>query len=186
MSAAARRLAAPGEPSWRIIDADEGAASRFALMAALAAFVSIGERFFGELSSLLFLPVGFSAAESASAALLITVLVAAMIIVLRNQPGLGDQTRGELYFRWATPLVPLIWGVLGIAVTALLLGYIALASFVTEQFIDTAYLIAGLLLLHHFSEAVVVSSLDAKSSVGQSLRRMTGLGSRGAARLGLL
>src|SRR5205823_2173261 len=115
-----------------------------------------------------------------------TVLVAAMIVVLRNQPGLGDQTRGELYFRWVTPLVPLIWGILGIAITALLLGYIALASFVTEQFIDTAYLIAGLLLLHHLSEAVVVSSLDAKSRVGQALRRMTGLGSRGAARLGLL
>jgi small-conductance mechanosensitive channel len=185
MAVAARLIAASGEPQWRIIDADDRAASRFAVLAMLAAIVLQVESFFTELSGILYLPVTFSVAQSAFSALLIIVLIGAIIVVLRNQAGLGEERRGNLYFNWVSPLVPIIWLVLGIAAGALLLGYVALAGFIAEQLVTTAFLIAGLLLVHHLSESVVAASLDSKSRIGQALRRITGLGARGTARLGL-
>ncbi|MFL5259217.1 MAG: DUF3772 domain-containing protein, partial [Hyphomicrobiales bacterium] len=186
MAAFARRLSASGHTPWRIIDVDDLAAARFAFLAMLAAIIVVFERFVAELSAILYLPIGFSVAQSAFSAALLVVITAACVIVLRNQPGIGDAPRRQLYFLWVRPLSPFVWVIIGAACVALLLGYVALASFLTSQLVDTAYLIAGLLVLHHLSEAVVAASLDPNSRVGQALRRLTGFGSRGTARLGLV
>jgi small-conductance mechanosensitive channel len=71
-------------------------------------------------------------------------------------------------------------------VIALCLGYTALAAFITQQIVGTAFLVVGLLLIHHLSDALVVSGLDSASSFGQFLRRLTGLGDRGVSRLSTL
>jgi small-conductance mechanosensitive channel len=186
MAAFARRLSAPDHAPWRIIDADDLAAGRFAFLATLAAIIVVVERFVAELSAILYLPIGFSVGQSAFSAALLIVVSAACVIVLGNQPGIEDNPRRQLYFLWVRPFAPLVWAIIAAAAVALVLGYVALASFLTSQLVDSAYLIAGLFVLHHLSEAVVAASLDSRSRVGQALRRLTGFGSRGTARLGLV
>jgi potassium-dependent mechanosensitive channel len=186
MGTAATRIAASGESHWRIIDVDDRAAGRLAFLAVFAAVLSAAEKFTTELSAILYLPIGFSVAQSALFALIMIVTVGAITIILTNQEGRGDETGGEHYFTWVRPFVPLTWLIIGTSAAALLLGYIAFAGFIAQQLIDTAYLVVSLFLVHHLSEALVVSSLDPKSRVGRALRRITGLGSRGVARFGLM
>src|SRR5262245_59925354 len=58
-STLAYRLAAPGNPAYRVINLDEKAASRFALLASIAALLSQMKSFFSEMSNVLYLPNAF-------------------------------------------------------------------------------------------------------------------------------
>jgi potassium efflux system protein len=183
----AYRLAAPTNPAYRVINLDDKAAGRFALLASIAAFLSQAKTFFTEIASVFYLPAAFSVAQGASVAIALIAVIATILIVTRNQEGLSSAAHGgAVYFNWARQFVPLTWLLLAIALIALCLGYITLAGFITEQIVDTAYLIVGLLLIHHLSDALVVSGLDGASSFGQFLRRLTGLGDRGISRLSTL
>jgi small-conductance mechanosensitive channel len=185
--ALAYRLAAPGNPAYRVINLDDQAAARFALLATIAAFLSQAKNFFSEISNVLYLPTAFPVAQGASISIALIAVIAAIIIATRNQEGLtGAAHRGALYFLWAKQLVPLIWLLLAVSLIALCLGYASLAGFITEQIVGTGFLIVGLLLIHHLSDALVVSGLDSGSSFGQFLRRLTGLGDRGISRLSTL
>ena len=185
--ALAYRIAAPRLAAWRTVDVSDGAAQRFAGLASFAALLSAGEEFFAEASAFLFLPPSFIAGQGAVSATLMIVTIAATIVTLRNQPGLpAGSHEGGLYFNWTKPLVPVLWLFVLIAAAALVLGYIRLAGFLGQQVIDTAFLLAGLFIIHHLSDAVVASAFDPQSSFGQVLRRITGLGERGVQRLGLI
>jgi potassium-dependent mechanosensitive channel len=186
-SALAYRLAAPGYPACRIINLDDRAAARFALLASIAALLSQAKNFFTELSNVLYLPSAFTVAQSASISIALMAVIAAVLVATRNQEGLPAAAhRGALYFLWAKRFVPLIWLLLAISLIALCLGYTALAGFITQQIVGTAFLVVGLLLIHHLSDALVVSGLDSASTFGQFLRRLTGLGDRGISRLSTL
>jgi small-conductance mechanosensitive channel len=183
-SALAYRLAAPGNPTCRVINLDDKAAARFALLASIAAFLSQAKNFFTELSNVLYLPSSFTVAQGASISIALMAVIAAILVATRNQQGLpATAHRGALYFLWAKQFGPLIWLLLAISAVALCLGYTALAGFITQQIVGTAFLVVGLLLIHHLSDALVVSGLDSGSSFGQVLRRLTGLGDRGVSRL---
>ncbi len=187
LSALVYRLAAPVNPAYRVINLDDKAAGRFAILASLAALLSQGKNFFTELSGVLYLPAAFPIAQGASISIALIAIIAAILIITRNQEGLTNAAHGgEVYFGWARQFGPLIWLLLGVSLIALCLGYTALAGFITEQIVDTAFLIVGLLLIHHLSDALVVSGLDSGSSFGQFLRRLTGLGDRGVSRLSTL
>lgn len=186
-AALAYRLAAPTKPAYRVVNLDDKAAGRFALLASIAAFLSQAKNFFTEISGVLYLPAAFPVAQGASISIALIIVIAAILIVTRNQEGLPSAAHGgAVYFSWARQFVPLTWLLLAISLGALCLGYTALAGFITEQTVDTAFLIVGLLLIHHLSDALVVSGLDSASSFGQFLRRLTGLGDRGVARLSTL
>lgn len=187
LSALAYRLAAPNNASYRVINLDDGAAGQFAVLASLAALLSQGKNFFVELSEVFYLPIGFSVAQGATVSIALIVVIAMILIVARNQDGLSKTEQGgAIYFAWANKFGPLIWLLLLVATIALVLGYVALAGFITEQIVDTSLLIVTLLLVHHLTDALVVSGLDSGSSFGQFLRRVTGLGERGVARLSTL
>jgi len=186
LSVAAHRLAAPGMPEWRVIDLDDQAAGQFALLASVAACLSAGTEFLVDLQTILFLPVSLAVAQSALVALLMTATISATLVLVANQQGLPPQMRGgTLYFGWTRSIAPLIWVILSVSVVALLAGYVALAAFLTQQIIDTAYIVAGLFVVHHLSDAIVASSLDPQSKIGHLLRRITRFGDRAIARLGL-
>jgi len=186
-SALAYRLAAPANPAYRVINLDDRAAGRFALLASIAAFLSQAKNFFTEIAGVLYLPAAFPVAQGASIAIALIAVIAAILIATRNQEGLtGAAHGGAVYFGWARQFVPLIWLLIAISLIALCLGYTALAGFITEQIVDTSFLIVALLLVHHLSDALVVSGLDSASSFGQFLRRLTGLGDRGISRLSTL
>ncbi len=186
-SALAYRLAAPSNPAYRVINLDDKAAGRFALLASTAAFLSQAKNFFTEISNVLYLPHAFPVTQGASISIALIAVIAAILVATRNQEGMSSAAHGgAFYFVWAKHFVPLIWLLLAISLIALCLGYSALAGFITEQTVDTAFLIVGLLLIHHLSDALVVSGLDGGSSFGQFLRRLTGLGDRGVSRLSTL
>jgi potassium efflux system protein len=186
-AALAYRLAAPTKPTCRVINLDDRTAGSFALLASLAALLSQAKNFFSELAGVLYLPAAFPVAQGASISIALIAIIAAILIVTRNQEGLSSAAHGgEVYFGWARRFVPLIWLLLAVSLGALLLGYTALAGFITEQIVDTSFLVAGLLLIHHLSDALVVSGLDGASSFGQFLRRLTGMGERGISRLSTL
>jgi small-conductance mechanosensitive channel len=183
----AYRLAAPASHAYRIVNLDDGAAGRFAILASIAALLSQAKDFFREISGVLYLPAAFPVAQGASISIILIVVIAAILVVARNQEGLaGAAHGGTIYFGWARQFVPLVWLLLAVSLGALCLGYTALAGFVTEQIVDTAFMVVALLLVHHLSDALVASGLDGASSFGQFLRRLTGLGDRGVARLSTL
>ncbi|MGE0241198.1 MAG: DUF3772 domain-containing protein, partial [Parvibaculaceae bacterium] len=183
----AYRLAAPTRPAYRVVNLDDKTAGRFALLASVAAFLSQAKNFFTEISGVLYLPSAFPVAQGASISIALIVIIAAILVTTRNQEGLSSAAHGgAVYFGWARQFAPLTWLLLAVALIALCLGYTALAGFITEQIVDTAFLVAGLLLIHHLSDALVVSGLDGASSFGQFLRRLTGLGDRGISRLSTL
>jgi small-conductance mechanosensitive channel len=183
----AYRLMAPVQRNLRIVDVDDGAAHRVAGLASIAAVISAGEGFFAEISDFLFLPPTFLMAQAAISAVLMVIIIAAAVIALRNQPGLPEGShQGNLYFNWAKPLAPLLWLFIIAMALALVFGYLRFAEFLGQQIVDTAFILAGLFIVHYLSDAVVASSFDPQSSFGQLLRRITGLGERGVARLGLI
>lgn len=187
LSALAYRLAAPTNPAYRVINLDDRAAGQFAFLASVAALLSQSNNFFSELSQVFYLPIAFSVAQGATVSIALIVVIATILFIARNQEGLPKSAHaGEVYFLWASRLGPLIWLLLVVAAFALCLGYVALAGFITKQIIDTSILVVTLLLVHHLSDALVVSGLDSGSSFGHFLRRLTGLGDRGIARLSTL
>jgi potassium efflux system protein len=181
------RLAAPANPAYRVINLDDKAAGRFALLASLAAILSETRNFFSAIASMLYLPSAFPVAQGASISIALIFVIAGILVVTRNQEGLTSAAHGgEVYFRWAKQFGPLVWLLLAVSLGALILGYTALADFITKQIIETTLLVVGLLLIHHLSDALVVSGLDGGSSFGQFLRRITGLGEKGISRLSTL
>lgn len=182
----AQRVAAPGLPGWRVIDVDDAAARRLPVLVGLAAFVSMASQRFSTVASALFLPITYTIGQSAISAILLFLLLAALLLTLRNQPGLPGKTPGRrVYFTWAARFAPLAWLAIAVGVLALLFGYVALASFIATQTFETAILVLALFLLHHLSDAAVAASFDPSSGFGRFLRRMTGLGERAIERFGI-
>ncbi|WP_162918902.1 DUF3772 domain-containing protein [Taklimakanibacter deserti] len=181
------RMAAPINPAYRVLNLDDKAAGRFAFLATLSVVLSEIKDSFSEISGVLYLPAAFLASQGASISIALIVVIAAILIVTRNQEGLTSAAHGgAVYFGWARQFAPLTWLLLAVSLIALCLGFTSLAGFITEQIVDTAFLVVGLLLIHHLSDALVVSGLDRASSFGQFLRRLTGLGDRGISRLSTL
>ncbi len=183
----ARRIAAPGQPEWRIVNLDDRAAARFSTFATLIAFLSAVSVTVGAVPDRLFVPVNYTIGQSAVLALVMLAAQSALLVALRNQPGLVPRTPGrKFYFTWASRLHPLLWIAVLTGIVALLAGYVALAAYIAQRIFDTTLIVGGLFFLHHLSDAAVAASLDPLSVFGRFLRRLTGLGERGIERLGLL
>ena len=183
----ARRITAPGQPAWRIVNLDDVAAARLPVLVALAAFTSAATRSLGRIADGLYLPFTYAIGQSALSAIVMLVLLALMLVTFQNQLGLPANTpRRRLYFGWARHFIPVLWLAIGIAVVALLAGYVALAAYIAQQLFETAVLVTVLFLLHHLSDAAVVAGTNPQSALGRALHRVTGLGERGIERLGLL
>ncbi len=183
----AQRIASPGQPQWRIVDLDNGAAARLQILVTLAALISAAASALGDVAVGLYLPVTYTIGQSALSAIGMLLLLALILLTVRNQPGLPNKTPGRrLYFKWAVVFVPFLWLLIGIGIIALMAGYVALANYIAMQIFETGILVAVLFLLHHLADAAVTSSFDPQSGFGRALRKFTGLGERGIERLGLM
>ena len=183
----ARGLAAPGQPQWRVIDADEGAAARLPLLAGIAAFVSAGNDQLIKVADALYLPVNYTIGHSALAALLNLSLMSLIILTLKNQRGLqGDLAGRQFYFGWAGGFVPFVWLMIALGFVALLFGYLSFANYLAQHLLSTGLCLIVLFLLHHLSDAAVTESFNPQSGFGRFLRSLTGFGERGIERVGLI
>ena len=182
----ARRTAAPGNPEWRIIDLDDGAASRFTVLAGITAFVAAFNTQLGKVAEGLYLPVNYTIGQSALAALALLCLMSLILFVVKNQPGLPNKAGRRIYFGWVASLVPLFWVLIILGFGALLAGYVALADYIAHQMVRTSMVLGCLFILYYLFNAAVTASFDPQSGFGVFLRRITGLGERGIERLGLI
>ncbi len=182
----ARRIAAPGMSQWRVVDLDDTAASRFTLLAGLAAFVAVLNTQLTNVAEGLYLGVNYAVGQSALAALAMLVLLSLILLELRRQRGLEFERGRKLYFGWAKSLVPLLWLLIILGFGALLFGYLSLANYIAQKVFRTGLLLVVLFLLHHLSDAAVAASLDPQTGIGRVVRRVTGLGERAIERAGLI
>jgi small-conductance mechanosensitive channel len=183
----ARRITAPGQPAWRLVDLDDGAAARIAALGGLAALASSVFQALGTVADGLGVRVAYTAGQSALAATALLILLALILLTIARQPGLpGRSPARRVYFKWLRVLSPLIWLLLGVGAIGLLAGYVALARYISQTLFETTVLIIVLFLLHHLCDAAIASSLDGEGGFGRFLRRFSGLGERGILRVGLL
>ena len=182
----ALRVAAPGEPEWRIVDLDDRAASRFTLLAGITAFVAAFNTQLGEVAGKLYLPVTYTVGQSAFFALALLILLSLILAVVRNQEGLPGKAGRKLYYGWVSSLVPFIWVLIILGFGALIAGYVAFADYISQQLVRTATVIGVLFILYYMLDAAITASFDPQSGFGVFLRRMTGLGERSIERMGLI
>lgn len=185
LSVLAGRAASPRNASWRLIDLDDRAASRFVTLATAIAFVASTQEALSTVAANLFVPLDYAVGQSTLATILLIILLSLLLVTLRRQPGLATETAGRrLYFEWTKQFRPAAWLILALSLASLAAGYLALGQFLVTQLFETARLIACLYLLHRLAEAAITKSFDPQSRPGLFMRSATGLGERGIERLG--
>ncbi len=193
LSSMSRGVLAPGAPPWRLPTMGDQLAIKLNRLLTLMAAVFAINVFMSQLSSLLNLPVAFTAMQAGVLSALVTAVLAAMLFtvgrgslnedgepvapVVLAEPGL---------FTWIARLRWLLWLVVFVNVGALFLGYIALASFLSEQVIITGVLFAGAYLLHLLADEALTSGLAKDLVLGRFLRRTFSMSTRAVERLGLV
>ena len=201
VTALARGIFRPGAPRLRLVNiADAGARDAYRLSAAIA-FLQGLYVVVDSLAEILFLPVSFSVFWSAAISMMQMILIAWLLIRLRQAAPMTPQEREEdeaasmpaatgeqtrFFFGWARHAALLIWLALVIAAFALMLGYVAFARFLIGQTVVSAALIVALYLLHHLADAAVRNALDARTYTGIFLRRTLGIPERVIKQLGVL
>ncbi len=178
-------LCAPRTPAARLIAIDDSAARVLPWLVAGAAMVSsIGNETPALIDSLK-LPLTGLAGQSAIVSLLMIGFIGLITVVIQNQARLSQAEGSSYYLAWFVRFLPVVWVLLGIAVLAMVLGYIALSYFITGSILDTALFIIALALIHSLADAFSETLQNPLSRVGQLLRQFTGLSERAVARIAL-
>ncbi len=130
----------------------------------------------------------FSEGWSAFVSIVYIVLVALFMLRVRQADPLEEETgeRHRFFFAWVRYVFHFVWLVLLGVALALMLGYVALAHFVTTRLVLTAAIVAGLYLLHHLADAMVRNALDRHTYTGQFLRTTLSIPERTITQLGVL
>ena len=182
----ARRVSAPGEPEWRIVDLDDKAARRFSILVGLTALVAAFNTQLGNIAEGLYLPLNYTIGQSALSAFILLALMSLIVFTVRNQDGLQNPAGRRLYFGWVGVFTPFLWLLLLVGFVALFTGYLALANYIAHQMVRTSMVVGLLFILYHLFDATVSASFDPQSGFGIFFRRITGLGERAIERLGLV
>ena len=179
-------LCAPRRPEARLIAVDDAAARLLPILIGAASFAFAVGGSFADLTETLNLPVTLIAGQTAISAIAMIVLIGLILLLIKDQAR-KNQSEGSSYFlTWFVQFLPILWLLLGVAIVALILGYISLAYFVSGNIIDTALFIVVLALFHYLADAVAEAALSPVSKLGQMMRDFLGLSERGIARISLL
>lgn len=169
-------------PQWHLIELGKHAArSLYYHLMSLAAVYGI-DIFVSDMVQLSAMPVSVSIAQGVISSALIAGLVISILRIRgQNQNESDEPVRriGPAYLR-----IPL-WLSAIVIIGATLLGYIALARFVTGQLIVTSTILIVTYLLIFWASAFGQTLTDEQSPFGQSLQRRIGLTSRRAEQLAL-
>jgi potassium-dependent mechanosensitive channel len=179
-------LCAPRNPETRLIAVDDKSARILPVLVGAAALVSSIGNEMPQLFDTLRLPQGGLAGQSALVAIVMISLIGLITAVIQNQAKLSQAEGSSYYLAWFVRFLPLIWVVLAAAVIALLLGYIALAYFITGSILDTALFIISLALIHSLADGFSEVLQNPISKTGQLLRQFTGLTELSLSRIALV
>ncbi len=169
-------------PQWHLIELDKHAArSLYYHLMFLAAVYGV-DIFVSEMVQLSAMPVSVSIAQSVISSALVAGLVISILLIKRRdpiEPGLPLRRIGPAYLR-----IPL-WGSALVIIATTLVGYIALARFITGQLIVTSTILIVTYLLIFWASAFGQTLTDEQSPFGQSLQRRLGLTNRRAEQFAL-
>jgi potassium-dependent mechanosensitive channel len=183
-------ILAPNLPEWRLPQLSDEAAARLSRISIFAALVFALDMLMRQMFDVLFLPLQFSVAHSAIVAGTLSFLLAAALRVARSEEALEakrtEARTRSIYFRWTGPLLQVLWILLFVVIAALVLGYVALAHFITTQIISTGAMVSAFYLVHHLADELILTGLRRNSPVGQFLRRSMSLSESGVERLGVI
>lgn len=197
LSSLIRGVLAPAMPGWRLpVMSDQLAPRLSSLLVLIAAVFAIGV-FMTELASVLFLPVQFtvmqSAIESIAVVLLLVAALTTAVRAVQTEAAEGEaagmpapapvQTAG--LFSWIARIRGVVWILSAASLIALLIGYISLASFLSEQVISTGTVLVSVYLLHSLADEALTSGLERGQVLGDFLRRTFSMSDRAIERLGI-
>ena len=193
LSSASRGVLAPGAPPWRLPTMSDALAVKLNRLLTLLAGVFAVNIFMSKVSSALFLPVEFTAMQGGILAALVTATMVAMLFAAgrgalsEDEEAIAVTVIGEPgLFSWIARLRWLLWLFVFVNISALILGYIALASFLSEQLIITGVLFAGAYLIHLLADEALTSGLASDLVLGKFVRRTFSMSTRAVERLGLV
>lgn len=193
LSSASRGVLAPGAPPWRLPNMNDLMATRLNRFLTLLAAVFAINLFMSRLSSILFLPVEFTVMQGGILSAIVTLVLITLLHSMGRSGPVGETAAAAQapisepgMFSWVARLRWLFWLVAGINIAALLGGYIALASFLSEQIITTGILFAGAYILHLLADEALTSGLDRELVLGRFVRRTFSLSDQAVERLGLI
>ncbi len=178
-------LCAPRSPPARLIAVDDRAARILPGLVGIAAMISELGSETPELFDSFKLPLNGLAGQSAIVALAMIIVIVLITAVIQNQARRNQAEGSSYYLAWFVRFLPAVWLLLGVAAFALLLGYIALAYFITGSILDTALFVVAIALLHSLADAFSEMLQNPLSRVGQFLRQYTGLTELGLSRIAL-
>ncbi|NNE25074.1 MAG: mechanosensitive ion channel family protein [Rhizobiales bacterium] len=185
-----RGIFRPGRPELRLVNLNAAGAMQAFQLVSLAIVVASAGRIIDAVAGITFLPVEFSIAWRAGAAILLTIILASLLVAVRRSGNLEDDDSAAsgrvFYFGWTRYLFHAGWLLVLIAVIALLTGHVALAHYMTTRALVTGSLVVFLVMVHHMIDALVRSGLDADSFLGKFLRDTISLGDKAISRFGLL
>jgi small-conductance mechanosensitive channel len=193
-------LLAPGKPQWRLAAVSDAAAHRLQrLVTVLAVCHGVGvalTRLFDVLAA----PVAeviaftglFAAIDAVLGMLMLRTVARALALAgeeetiapVADEPDPSDAAanRSSLW-RW---VIPFGWLAAIAALVALVSGHVALAAFVSQQFVRTAVVLGLLSILLLLADELIVATFDVKTRIGTMLVRSMGFSRETVEQIGVL
>jgi small-conductance mechanosensitive channel len=156
---------APRHLQWRLIPADDAAATRIRwLVVGLAATYSLN-LFLGTVRSVAFAPFGVTLVQS----LVASVIIALMVMAILRTRLQAASIEGAPEVAWMRVLRIPLWTVAILILAAAAAGYIPLARFVSAQLIVTGTILAVVYLMLIWADAFGQSMSDPNAATGRWL-----------------
>jgi small-conductance mechanosensitive channel len=181
----ARAILSPFAPRWRLGVLPDASAQRIYSLVTLAALVFGMDYFSTRLSSVLFLDLPLTIAQSVISGASIAVLLA---LILKTPLGILSELEippERAKFIWLRRMRSLLWLLVFAIVFTLSAGYIALGRFLAIQSVTTGLLVISFYVLHLLADETLVVRLHPDRATGKFLQNIFALSSRAVERFGL-
>ena len=187
--ALADAILAPGRASWRLVALADGPAARITnFLVGLAAIIGVG-KVFEALNQAIAAALPITVATKGVFALLAALALAELL----RRFAATDETEEECFGPYvptaadiAWPVRLLGWTSVAVVTGAVLFGYIAFASFLVDQLVWIALILATLLLAIAFGDEFTTGKLGRETRVATVLQANTGLRRRSLEQIGIL
>jgi potassium efflux system protein len=188
-----RALLSPGRAAWRLAPIDDDVVARLApypgLVGAAAGITGVVRGFNTHLET----GLATSVASDCLAVLLELAVVGAALAMLgrarssRYAAAPPEETQDEVVARLPWVIAALAtWASFGVAVLAILTGYLSLANFIMRETIWIAVVLASLSLLMRFVDDLFPSLLSPANALGRFIRTAIGVSHNTLEQLGVL
>ncbi len=181
----ARAILSPEASRWRLGVLPDNSARRIYRLIVIAAIVFGLDYFLTGLSSVLFLALPLTIAQSILTAATLAVLLA---LILRTPLGVLAELETppeRAKFVWLRRLRSLMWLLVFAIILALGLGYVALGRFLAVQSVTTGLLVVSFYMLHLLADEILVTRMHPDRATGKFLQDIFALSSRAVERFGL-